>query len=98
MIVGNLSTPTPEIVTSVPESIARENRIVPLATLNAKLIVGSDRVLTSDVRETLRFVLDCEVRVVRRSTRWGDSFLNASYSAVEVTEATVEDSRELKWY
>ena len=98
MLVGNLSTPTNDVVALVPECVARENRIVPLATLESTLIVGCDHDFTEKLRDKLQFILQRRVRAVRRSTTWVDSSLNASYAALYDSEIEDREPSDTTWY
>lgn len=98
MLVGNLSTPTSEVVALVPECIARENRIVPLATLDSTLIVGCDRDFTQALRDKLRFILQRDVHAVRRPASWVDSALDTSYAALYESHDADTESPDTTWY
>ena len=63
----------------VPESIARESRVLPIGETPSALIIATANPYDRDTIEKLRFVLSREVRVVHVTSKWIDGQLRRRF-------------------
>ncbi len=57
----------PSVIEMVPESVARENVVIPLSLADDSLVVAVSDPMAFDVLDKLRFILNRDIRVANRA-------------------------------
>lgn len=67
----------------VPETVARENAVAPLAVEDDTIICATPHDTDVMIQDKLRFILNCNVRFIYRSNEEVNNFINFHYGQVE---------------
>mgnify|MGYP002623666110 FL=1 len=71
-----------EVLETIPESVARENTIIPIARGAKELCIAVPQgAFAEETKQKLEFILDCGVRVVRAKARVIHEAIERNYAA-----------------
>lgn len=84
-----------EIAETIPESIARENKCLPVVLVGCTLVIATSNPKSQTLRDKLVYILDQPIRLIARNSDWICARIDAVYlheSAKQLIKSNV-DSR-----
>ena len=79
---GGSASPPADVIELVPESVARENQVLPIAERDGKLVVRMSDPNDRDTIEKLRFILNREIEVEPGSAQEIQDEINKQYASL----------------